>query len=125
MLHAVEQHAVTEALAGARLRQVVGNVRHRLHPARDDAAMIAGLDRLRRQHHRLETAAADLVDRHGADLVGDPGTALRLAGRVLAEPRLQHVAHDHFLDGIGLHPGAAHGLPDRDRAQLGRALGGE
>ena len=118
--HRVDQLAVAEAHARARFRQQVRRVAHALHAAGDDHFGIARADRLGREHHALEARAADLVDREGADAVGNPGLARRLTSGVLAEPRLQHVAHDHLLDGVGRHARAAQGLGDGERSEIRR-----
>src|SRR5205823_4105090 len=43
----------------------------------------------------------------------------------LARSRLQHLAHDHVLDLVGLEPRALERGADDDRPELGRRLVGE
>jgi hypothetical protein len=52
--HRVDHRAVAEPHPLARFRQQVRTVAHRLHPAGDYDARVAGGDGLCRQHHRLQ-----------------------------------------------------------------------
>jgi len=123
--HRVDHPAVAEALPLARLGQEVRRAAHALHPARSDHVRLAEPDRLRRQHHRHQARAADLV--HGERPVGrrqacpDP----RLPRRRLAEPGGDDVAHDHLLDGGGRHAGALDRRAERRCPELGRGQRGE
>ena len=63
----------------------------------------------------LSARQADLVDRDGGDLLGDPGRDRGLAGGDLARPGLQHVAHDHVVDLVGRDAGRAPGPPGSRR----------
>ena len=87
-----ELHAVAHAV------DVVRRVGHRLLSAGDDDLRVARLDRLRGEHHGLESGAADLVDRERGDGRGDAGLERGLARRRLADAALDDVAHDDFVD---------------------------
>jgi hypothetical protein len=106
--------------AAAHPVHVVGRVRHRFHSAGHDALLVARPDRLGGEHHGLESRPADLVDREGRNRSRETGVNRRLAARRLAHPALEHVPHDHFLDGPDLDPCAAHRLADHQRAEFGR-----
>src|SRR6185312_12406825 len=88
--------------------------------AGDDDLTVARLDRLRGEHHGLEARAADLVDRERGDGGGDPALDQGLARRRLADTALDHVAHDHFFDGLRIDAGAFDGGTNGDRAELRR-----
>ena len=46
-----------------------------------------------------------------------------LTRRDLARPRLEHVAHQHVVDPVGLDPGSTDGFRDGDSTQVdGRAV---
>src|SRR5437867_2605929 len=87
-------------------------VRHRLHPARHDALLVARADRLRAEHHGFETRPAHLVDRERRYGPREASVDRRLAARCLPDTALEDVPHYHFLDRAGVDPGAAHGLAD-------------
>jgi hypothetical protein len=83
------------------------------------------LDQVMGKHRGLHAAAAHLVEcgtRHG---LGQPGTYGRLTAGSLALPRLQHIAHDQFLDGVARQAGAFHRRLYRRRAKLNRAKVGQ
>ena len=96
--------------------QQVGRVAHRLHAAGDGDLDVAGRDPLRREHHRLQSRPADLVDRQRGDVVGQPAAQRRLTRRRLAEPGRHDVAHDAFVDARRIDAGARARL----RARQGR-----
>ena len=123
--HQVDQRAVAEPVAEARLLQRVRRVRHRLHPARDDDLHVTGADHLVGDLDRADRRGADLVDRVRGQLDRQPGSDRRLARRRLARAALQHLAHDRVLDLLVLDAGAVERGPDRDRAELGRLVPGE
>ncbi len=83
-----------------------GRVAHRLHAARDGDVDVAGRDALRREHHRLQPGAADLVDREGGDAVAEPAVERGLARRILPVARLDDVPHDALVDERRVDAGA-------------------
>ena len=119
MDHRVERLHVPHAGAEARLREHVGRLRHRLHPARDGDLDVAGADRGVEHAGRAHAGGADLVDRLRGDLLGDAGVDLRLARGDLAGARLQHLAHDDVLHLLGRHAGALQRGADGDAAEFG------
>ena len=96
--HQVDDRAVAEPVAEARLLEDVRRVRHRLHAARDDHVVVAGADHLVGDLDRAHAGGADLVDRVARDLLREPRADRRLPGRRLAGAALEHLAHDHVLD---------------------------
>src|SRR5436189_6442082 len=62
---AVLDPGVAESIALPRLRKHVWRIRHRLHPTGHEEVAVARTNRLRREHHGLQTGAADFVDRRG------------------------------------------------------------
>ena len=96
---------------------------HALLAAGDHDVGVAAGDRLHRQMHRLEPAAADLVDGHGRDPVGQPGVEGGLAGRVLADASGQHLTQDDLVDLVGRNPGARQQRLEHDGAEFGRRQG--
>ena len=117
--HRVEHLGVAHAIAEARLRQQIGGLRHRLHAAADTDLEVAGADRLVEDHRRPQPRRADLVDRLGGDLLGNPRLDLGLARGDLPLTRLQHLAHHDVLDLLGLDGGPLQRGVDRDAAELG------
>src|SRR5437588_685104 len=60
--HRVDQLAVPDPIAEARLLQEIGRVRHRLHPAGDHALVLAGADHRVGDLDRADGRRAHLVD---------------------------------------------------------------
>ena len=116
----VDQLPVAHAQPFAHARQQIRRVAHRLHAAGDGNLDVAGRDALRREHHRLEPGAADLVDRQRRDVIGKPAVQRRLPRRVLAVARLDDVAHDALVDRGRIDAGAPHRLAHDQRAELRR-----
>jgi hypothetical protein len=129
--HGVDQDAVAQAVAGARLGHQVRRVAHALGPAGDHHLGLARPDGVGRLHHRLEPRAADEVQRPGRHRVGQTGAQRGLAADVLAEARADHVADDHLVDRarVELAPlqqrldGRRGELRRRDRAQRAQVAG--
>ena len=118
--HGVEQGLVVEAVTEACAGQQVGGQVHIFHTTGQDQAGVTGADGLRRHHHRLQTAAADFVDRRCTDRRGDARPNRRLPRWGLPNPGLKDVAHQHFVHRSGINAGAFHGSADRRRAQFRR-----
>jgi hypothetical protein len=103
----------------------VRRVAHRLHAAGDGDVDLAERDRARRAEHGLETRAANLVDRHCRNAVGQPGIPQRLARGRLTDGGLEHVAHVNELDVARRDLGAFERGLDRGRTELGSRHAGE
>ena len=88
-------------------------------PPATPASEVAGADRLIDQPDRADPRRADLVDRLGGDLLGDPALDLGLARGDLALAGLQHLPIDDLLDLSGLDVGALEGAADRLAAEVG------
>ena len=106
------------------LRQVRG-VGHRLHAAGHDDVGVAGLDHLIGEVDRVQTRQADLVDVDRRHVHRNPGLDGGLAGRHLALPGHQHLAHDDVVDLLGRDTGPFQGLGDGEPAEVGSREGGE
>ena len=96
----VDQLGVAQAVAEARLGDQVRPLVHVLHAAGDDDLGIAGANLGRGEHDRLQAGAAHAVDRRGAGRVGEAALERRLARRRLADTGLEHLAHEHVVDGV-------------------------
>jgi hypothetical protein len=94
----IHQRAVSEPVASARLVQQERHTRHVLRAARDDDIGIAALNGLRRQHHRFQATAADLVDGGRTDVDVESRADRRLPGDVLTETGTYNVAENDFID---------------------------
>src|SRR5690348_4926504 len=96
--HGVDKLAIAETVARARLRQQIWAVGHGLHSASHYYLGFAELHGLRSQCDRFQPRAAYFVDSHG----GNPGIAAaferRLTSGILAEPCLNDVAEDGFVN---------------------------
>src|SRR5439155_1353531 len=68
----VHERAVPEPVPEPRLRQEVRREVHVLHPAGDRDVGVTGPDLRRREHDRLQSRAADAVDRRRRRRVGEP-----------------------------------------------------
>ena len=95
---------VSDAVAEPRLREEVGRVRHRLHPARDDDLVAARADHQVGDLHRPYRRCAHLVDRVRRDLLRDSCCDGGLAGRRLTHSRLEHLPHDGYSTSPGSIP---------------------
>ncbi len=118
--HRVEEFLIAEAEAGARALQQIRAVRHGLHAAGDDDFGFAQSDALRCERDGFQAGAANFVDRHRGDARIETAAQRRLPRGILSEARLHHVAHDGFVDLLGIDTSAAHGFSDDFRAQLRR-----
>ena len=125
MNHGVDQFSITEAVAAARLRQQIWRVGHGLHAAGDDNFRFAKLYGLRSQCHGFEPGTANLVDRERRNARIAATLKRSLASRVLAQPGLNYIAEDSFVDLLGVEPGAASGLSYDLGAQFGSGETGE
>jgi hypothetical protein len=123
--HGVQRLGVAHAVAEAGLGQQVGRAGHRLHAAAHGDVEVPRTDRGVEDPGRAHARGADLVDRLGADLLGDPGLDLGLAGGDLALAGLQHLAHDDVLDLLAGDVGALQRGLDGVAAELGRVERGE
>src|SRR6185436_2948530 len=117
--HVVDHLAVPHAQAGAGLRQEVGCVGHGFHAAGDDDYILVAEDVVR-EHRRLHSRAAHLVDGRAAGGERQAGAKRSLACRRLALPRGKNAAHQHFLHVPGTDLRALHGGADCRSAELGR-----
>ena len=70
--HPVDERLIAELHAAAHSIVVVRRVRHRFLSAGDDHLSVARLDRLRGEHHGLESRAAHLVDVSADTAAGMP-----------------------------------------------------
>src|SRR5450756_1674768 len=86
--------------------------------AGDAQVIVAGLDRLGREHHRLEAGSANLVDGDCGYGRGKPGLESCLARGRLARPALDDVSHDDFLDVFGRNLGPLERLADGDGTEF-------
>src|SRR6185369_17494632 len=69
---------------------------------------------------------ADAVDGRGGDPLVETGLERRLARGCLADPGLEHLAHQHLVDvRIAGQPGPIEGGADGDPAELYRGRGAE
>ena len=118
--HRVNRVDVAHAEAEARLGQQIGRPRHRLHATRDGELEVACAHSLVDHADGPQARGTDLVDRLGGDLLGNPRLDLGLPGGDLALTRLQHLAHHHVLDLVGLDLGALERGLDCPPAELGR-----
>ena len=118
--HRVDERHVVNPDPPAGLFYEVRRAAHRLHATRKEDLRRSRLDHVRSEHHGLQAGPADLVDRHGADPVRKPPEDRRLAGRVLAEARGNHVAHEDLLDVRRDEPCAVHRLGDDRATELDR-----
>lgn len=74
--------------------------------AGDDDVGVAKGDLLGAECHRAQAGAAHLIDAPGRGLFRHTGRNGRLAGRVLPLAGREHLAHDHFVHIIRIHPSA-------------------
>src|SRR5437867_4923022 len=78
--HAVHHSLVPGLDTGPHTIDVVRSVGHRLLAPGDDTLGVARLDRLGREHHRLEPGTADLVDGERGNRGWEPSRDERLPG---------------------------------------------
>ena len=116
--HRVDQRAVAVLVAAACAGQQVRRIRHRFHAARDDDVVLAGGNQLVGERDRVEPGQADLVDGEGGDGHRDAALDRGLAGGDLAGAGLQHLTHDHVVDGVPRDAGARQRRFDRDPAEV-------
>lgn len=111
------------AIAVAPLLEQVGCLRHVLHPPGQHHLGIAEADGAGPEHQGFQAAAADLVDGHGRNGIGDPRQAHGLPGRGLSTAAGEHLADDHFVDRSGCQAAAfQQGTDDRRRQLRARHL---
>ena len=118
--HRVDECLVADGDAPARLPDQIRRVRHALHATGDHDVRLPSGDRLRAERHRLQAGSPHLVHRERGDFDGHARIDTAPVGRVLAEPGLEHVAHDDLVDGFRPHAGALERLLDDEGAELDR-----
>ena len=96
----------------------VRGIAHRLHAAGDGDLDVTGGDALRREHHGLESRAADLVDCHGGHPIVQAAVEGRLPGGILTVAGLEHVAHDALVDEGRIDAGTGDRLTNDQGAEL-------
>ena len=121
----IDQFPVAHALAVAGVGQYMRGVGHGFLAPGDDEVGVAAGDGLSGQMYGLEPGAADLVDGHGGGLPGQPGLDGGLAGRVLAGPAGEHLAHDDFIHLVGGDADLFQTGADDQGTQIGGGEGGE
>mgnify|MGYP003287761664 CR=1 FL=1 len=119
MGHEVDDHVVPEAVTEPGLLEDVRRVRHRLHAAGHDHAVVPGADHLVGHLDGANARGADFVDRVGRRLLWEPGADCGLACWGLPRSTLKDLAHDHVLDLVVGDVDAVESSADRDRAELG------
>jgi len=102
--HAVLHRPIAHLGADAGFGEHVRRQAHVLLATGDDHLGVAGQDGLCGKVNGLQAAAADLVDGHAGNGVGQARAQCRLACGVHADPRGQYVTDDNFVDVPGLDP---------------------
>ena len=116
--HGVDQLSVAQAVAAAGLGQQIWAVGHGFHAAGYHDFGFAELHGLRGEGHGFEAGAANFVDRQGRDAWVAAAFEGCLASGILAEPGLDYVAEDGFVDLLGVETRAAGGFGDHLGAEL-------
>ena len=116
--HGIDDLTVAQTISFSRLRQQIGSVRHGFHAARNHDGTVSGLHRLRCESHRFQSRATNFVDCHGTCGWRQSAEDCRLAGGILSQPGGKDVAHDAFVDLIGVQSGALYGLAHHHGTEL-------
>ena len=116
--------AVAHAGAAAGRGHIVRDITHALHTAGGDYFGITGLDRLFRQHHRLQAGAADLVDGYSAAGHGQAGFDHGLTPGILTQADRHNIAHNHFVNQGLVDAGPLDAATDSQGAEFGGRKGG-
>ena len=117
--HGVDQIEVAHFLTGAQISGMGGLAHGFLAAGHHDAA-VAIPDCLSAQRHGAQAGTAHHVDAPGGCADRQARSDGRLARRILALGRRQHLAQDHFADIAGVHLGPAQRRLDHHLAQLMR-----
>jgi len=117
--HRVDHLEVAHLDAGAQMLRM-RRQRHRLLAAGHDDLRVSGGDLLHAKRDGAQARAADLVKPPGRRTLRQAGMDRRLAGRVLALGRSQHLAEDHLVDLAGLDAGPHQQFANDGGAQLMR-----
>jgi hypothetical protein len=123
--HRVDDLVVAHAVAGARPRQQVRRVGHRLHAARDHDFGVAVVDHLVGEVQRVDAGEAHLVQRRRGNRHRDAGLDRGLPRGDLTRARLQHLTHEYVVDLLGVDAGPLERGLDREPAELHRRHAGE
>ena len=122
--HRVDEFEVAHFDAGAQIGAVLG-LRHALLAAGDDDLGVAVGDLLQAERDGAQARAANLIEAAGGLLLRHAGLHRRLASRILALPRRQHLTEDDLVDVGGIDLGALERRLDGGRAKLVRGRCGE
>ena len=115
--HLVDQLSVAEPVSVAPVVHQIRSARHVLHAPGNNAFGVAGADCLGRERDRFQAAPADLVDGCRWNALGEAGANRGLPRGVLPQAGLEHIAHEHLIDGIDA--GATERLLDGNRSEPG------
>src|SRR3984885_1530483 len=118
--HRIDRQPVPHPETGPRLRQQIRSISHRLHPASDHNLRVLGLNRLRSKRYRFQSRTTHLVHCKRAHLFGETSVNCRLPRRVLSHSRLEHAAHNAFVDLRCVQPRPSYRLAHRKRPDLWR-----
>jgi methylmalonyl-CoA/ethylmalonyl-CoA epimerase len=125
VLHRVHEGGVADTQALACLREHVGCVGHRLHPAGDDEFGLAEADPAACLRNGGQPRQADLVDGGGGHRHRDTRIACRLPCGDLTLAGLDHVTEQHLVDGLRSQLGTVEGGSDGNAAEVHGGEGGE
>jgi len=94
----IKNFAMPHAVTVSRLFEQIRGEGHILHTSGNNERGMAEGQRIGTKHHRLQSAAADFIDRHRRGPVSKAGKAHCLAGRSLATAAGKDLADNDFID---------------------------
>ena len=121
--HGVHDNTVADAVTGSRLWQKIRTVGHGLHSAGGNNFIVSERDSLRRQRNCFQAGAANFINRERSDTRIASAFERSLAGRILPEAGLHHVAEDCFVNLFGIDVGAARRFGNHLAAKFWRGQG--
>jgi hypothetical protein len=115
----VDRFRMAHPIAPARSLQQVGRAGHGLGPAGHHDVNVADPQRFDRMHHRLQSGAADAIDRLARHVKRQPRLEGGLPRDVHAGARLKHAAEHDVADVPDRGAGPRDRLADHHRPEIG------
>ena len=116
--HSINDLIMAHSMTPSGMGEYERGLAHVLHAPGDNDICIPGFYPLGSHDYRFHARSANLVDRGFRDVLAYPRPQRGLASRILAQPGLQNIAHDHLISLFRPNPSPGKDLFDYNTSQL-------